>query len=63
MKNTSSCINYCGWLSDYFEVESGIRQDYPFSPLAFILAVELLAIKIESVKRLKELMLYIRKKL
>ena len=45
---TESCINYNGWLSEFFEVNSGIRQGCPFSPLAFILSVELLAIKIRQ---------------
>ena len=41
-------INYMGWLSKSTEVSSGIRQGCPFSPMAFILAVELLAIKNEG---------------
>ena len=48
MKNTESCINYMGWLSQSIEVSSGIRQGCPFSPVAFILALELLAIKIRA---------------
>ena len=48
MKNTKSCINYMGWLSQSIEVSSGIRQGCPFSPMAFILALELLAIKIRA---------------
>lgn len=46
--NTSSCINHGGWISEGFTVNSGIRQGCPFSPLAFILAVEVLAIKIRN---------------
>ena len=46
MADAKSCVAYCGWLSEYFAVEAGIRQGCPFSPLAFVLAVELLAIKI-----------------
>lgn len=45
---SSSCINYGGWLSESFEVKCGIRQGCPFSPLAFVLAVELLAVKIRN---------------
>ena len=43
-----SCINHGGWLSEGFQVSCGIRQGCPFSPLAFILAVEALAIKIRN---------------
>ena len=46
MNNTESCIGYCGWLSAFFPVNSEIRQGCPFSPLAFVLAVDLLAHKI-----------------
>ena len=41
----STSVVYCGWISEYFAVVTGIRQGCPFSPLAFVLAVELLAIK------------------
>ena len=43
-----SCINYMGWLSQSIEVSSGIRQGCPFSPMAFTLALELLAKKIRA---------------
>ena len=38
----------CGWLSEWFPTECGVRQGCPFSPLFFILGVELLAIKIRQ---------------
>jgi exodeoxyribonuclease III len=47
-KNTESCINYNGWISETFAIETGIRQGCPFSPMAFVLALELLAIKIRA---------------
>ena len=46
MADAKSCVAYCEWISEYFAIEAGIRQGCPFSPLAFVLAVELLAIKI-----------------
>ena len=55
MADTKSCVAYCGWLSEYFAVEAGIRQGCPFSPLAFVLAVELLAIKIRHCENIKGL--------
>ena len=53
MKDTNSCVSYCGWLTDYFIVESGIRQGCPFSLLAFVLAVEMLTINIRDCKDIK----------
>ena len=46
-------MNYLGWLSCRIDVESGIRQGCPFSPMAFILALELLAIKIRNDTNIK----------
>ena len=50
MGDTRSCIGYNGWVSGSFKVEKGIRQGCPFSPLAFIIALEFLAIKIRNVQ-------------
>ena len=47
-KNTRSCIIYNGWVSESFDVRCGIRQGCPFSPLAFIIGVELLAIRFRA---------------
>ena len=52
---TPKAVAYCGWLSEYFAVEAGIRQGCPFSPLAFVLAVELFAIKIRHCENIKGL--------
>ena len=53
MKDTRSCTSYAGWLSSYFPVESGIRQGCPFSSSAFVLALEILAIKIRQSNQVK----------
>ena len=47
-KDNRSSINHGGWISESFDINCGIRQGCPFSPLAFVLAVELLAIKIRN---------------
>ena len=55
MADAKSCVAYCGWISEYFAVEAGVRQGCPFSPLAFVLSVELLAIKIRHCENIKGL--------
>lgn len=55
--NTMSSVNYLGWISESFPVCSGIRQGCPFSPMAFIIALEILAIKIRADPNIKGLSL------
>ena len=54
-KQTKSAINYMGWISESFDMESGIRQGCPFSPMAFVVALEILAIKIRNDHNIKGL--------
>ena len=53
MSNTRSRIGYNGWMSEDFDVKCGIRQGCPFSPLAFVIAVELLAISLRTDRRIQ----------
>ena len=55
---TRSCIIYNGWLSEEFEMNCGIRQGCPFSPLAFIISLELLAIRLRHSKDIKGITLF-----
>jgi exonuclease III len=57
MANTESCVNYSGWLTGFFPLESGIRQGCPFSPLAFVLAVEIFSLKICQCRDIKGIQL------
>ena len=53
MTNTKSRIGYNGWISDVFDVNRGIRQGCPLSPLVFIIGLEMMAIKVRSTKDIK----------
>ena len=55
MNNCSSSVNYCGWLSEFFNVSSGTRQGCPFSALAFIVSIELISLKLKNDPNIKGL--------
>ena len=48
LADRKSCVRNGGYISDFFSMERGVRQGCPISPLLFIIAVELLAIKIRA---------------
>jgi hypothetical protein len=47
------CILNNGWVSALFKVFRGIRQGCPASPLIFVLAVEIMAIKLRETKHIR----------
>ena len=49
------CIKNNGYISEHFELERGIRQGCPVSALLFVLAVEVLALKVRQCPNLKGL--------
>ena len=57
MTKTLSAVNYNGWITDFISVERGVRQGCPLSASLFIIALELLALKIKSNPDIKGLKL------
>ncbi|GFR75322.1 reverse transcriptase [Elysia marginata] len=53
MSNGRSCINNGGWLTDFFDLEQGLRQGCPMSPLLYLVAAELLSLKIQQTPTIK----------
>ena len=52
LKERESCIRNGGYLSYFFQMERGVRQGCPISPLLFILTVELFSRNIRSDKKI-----------
>ena len=48
MCNSESCVTNAGWLSTWFPCERGVRQGCSSSPYLFIIAAELMSIKLRS---------------
>ena len=55
MCNTESCVKNAGWLSSWFPCERGVRQGCSASPYLFIIAVELMSIKLRFSSNIDDL--------
>ena len=55
LKNRRCCVRNAGFISNSFEMERGVRQGCPISPLLFILTLELLAANIRADPNIKGL--------
>ena len=57
LHDRKSCVRNGGYFSDYFNMQRGVRQGCPISPLLFILTLELLARDIRRNKNIKGIQL------
>ena len=60
LKNRQCCVRNGGYISNLFEMERGVRQGCPISPLLFILTLELLARDIRKSDKIEGIKLYPR---
>ena len=54
MNKGESCVNNGGWLTDFYNLQQGLKQGCPCSPLTYLLVAELLALKIKQNQTIKE---------
>ena len=57
LSNRQSCVRNGGFLSEFFNMQRGVRQGCPISPLLFIITLELLARDIRRNDKIKGLKL------
>lgn len=60
--NIQTCVLNNGWVSEFFENSRGIRQGCPLYALLFILAVEIMALRLRSNKLIKGIQIKLDKK-
>lgn len=56
--NAKSCIINNGYLSSFFNIDSGTRQGCPLSPYIFIMMIEILSVMIRNSKEITGFRLY-----
>ncbi len=53
LSNRTFCVKNGGYISKEYNMERGVRQGCPISPILFLLAVEMLSIKVKQCKTIK----------